>query len=373
MKKVIVKTSENSNNYPIFIGKNILKILPKVLKKHTKGTKKIAIIFDNNVPTKFKKILKKLLKNYDIFLETIKFNEKNKNFNTVEKILKKFLRNNLSRSDTLICVGGGIAGDVSSFVASILKRGINFVNIPTTLLSQNDSSIGGKTGVNTDEGKNIIGTFYQPKFVIIETEFLKSLSRREILCGYAEILKHAIIKDKKFFAWLNKNSKEILQLKNDKLLISAITKSCKVKRHFVLKDTHESNLRMQLNFGHTFAHSLEALHGYSKKLNHGEAVLIGILLATKLSVIKKVCNDKEANKIFEHYKNQKINFNFKNVVPKNKINKIISLMINDKKNNDNKINFILLKKIGKTTSPGDHKLSTSELKKYFPKLINFNF
>ena len=130
---------------------------------------------------------------------------------------------------------------------------------------------------------------------------------------------------------------------------------------------------MKLNFGHTFAHSLEALHGFSKKLNHGEAVLIGMLLATKLSMIKKVCNIKDANKIFDHYKNQKINFNLKNFVPKNKMNKIISLMINDKKNNDNKINFILLKKIGKTTSPGDHKLSTSELKKYFPKLINFNF
>ena len=181
------------------------------------------------------------------------------------------------------------------------------------------------------------------------------------------------IKDKKFFAWLNKNSNDILQLKNDKLLISAITKSCKVKRHFVLKDTHESNLRMQLNFGHTFAHSLEALHGFSKKLNHGEAVLIGMLLATKLSMIKKVCNIKEANKIFDHYKNQKINFNLKNFVPKNKINKIISLMINDKKNNDNKINFILLKKIGKTTNSGDHKLSASELKKYFPKLIDLNF
>ena len=125
------------------------------------------------------------------FSKIINFNEKNKNFNTVGKLLKRLLKKNLSRSDTLICVGGGIAGDVSSFVASILKRGINFVNIPTTLLSQNDSSIGGKTGVNTDYGKNIIGTFYQPKFVIIETEFLKSLSRREILCGYAEILKHA--------------------------------------------------------------------------------------------------------------------------------------------------------------------------------------
>ena len=373
MKKVLVKTSENSNNYPIFIGKNILKILPMALKKYTTGTKKIAIIFDDNVPIKFKKLLKKLLKNYDVFFETTKFNEKNKNFNTVDRLLKKFLKKNLSRSDTLICVGGGIAGDVSSFVASILKRGINFVNIPTTLLSQNDSSIGGKTGVNTVYGKNIIGTFYQPKFVIIETEFLKSLSKREILCGYAEILKHAIIKDKRFFTWLNKNSKEILKLKNDKLLISAITKSCKVKRHFVLQDTLESNLRMQLNFGHTFAHSLEALHGYSNKLNHGEAVLIGMLLATKLSLIKKVCKIEDANKIFEHYKSQEIKFNLENIVPKNKINKIISLMINDKKNNDDKINFILLKKIGKTTSPGDYKLSTSELKKYFPRLINLNF
>ena len=147
-------------------------------------------------------------------------------------------------------MGGGITGDVSGFVASIFKRGLNFINIPTTLLAQVDSSIGGKTGVNSKRGKNLIGSFFQPKLVISDTAFLKSLPKKEMVCGYAEILKHSIIKDKNFFNWLKSNTKFLLSKEKSKL-IYAIKKSCEIIKYFVNKDVNERILRMKLNFCHT--------------------------------------------------------------------------------------------------------------------------
>ena len=189
---------------------------------------------------------------------------------------------NFNRNDCLISVGGGITGDVSGFAASTFKRGLKFVNIPTTLLSQVDSSIGGKTGINTKHGKNLIGTFYQPSLVISDIDFLKSLPKREIICGYGEILKHAIIADKKFFSFLNKNRSEVLNLKSP-LIEKAIFKSCSIKKKVVETDEKEMGQRKILNFGHTFAHAFEATLGYSKKLNHGEAVILGVKMLQNLA------------------------------------------------------------------------------------------
>ena len=173
---------------------------------------------------------------------------------------------NLNRSDLIIGFGGGITGDVASFVASIFKRGINFINFPTTLLAQVDSAVGGKTGVNSFQGKNLIGTFYQPKLVISDTLFLKSLSRKEMICGYAEILKHSLIRDKIFFEFLKKNFIKILS-HNHKVLEKTIYKSCLIKKEIVEKDDKEKNIRKVLNLGHTFAHAYEATIGYNKGLN----------------------------------------------------------------------------------------------------------
>ena len=183
---------------------------------------------------------------------------------TVNYFLKILLSKNFNRSDLIIAVGGGITGDVAGFVASIFKRGINFINIPTTLLAQVDSAIGGKTGVNSNYGKNLIGSFYQPKLVISDTSFINSLPKKEMICGFAEILKHSIIKDKKFFNWLEKNTKFNFR-KKKKELIYAIKKSCEIKMYFVNQDVNEKNLRMILNFGHTFAHAIEVKNNYSKK------------------------------------------------------------------------------------------------------------
>ena len=362
MKNQEIKFKNSNQNYSILIGNNILRLLPKKLKLICPLTKKIAIIIDNKVPDTFVKILKNNLKNYDLLFLPFLANEKNKSLKNVNFYLNKILKKNFNRTDLIISVGGGITGDVTAFVASIFKRGINFINIPTTLLAQVDSAIGGKTGVNSNYGKNLIGSFYQPKLVISDTAFLNSLSKKEMVCGYAEILKHSIIKDKKFFLWLKKNTKKIL-LKKPKELTYAIKKSCQIKIYFVNKDINEKNLRMILNFGHTFAHAIEVKNNYSNKITHGEAVLSGMILVAKLSLIKKVCNAKTVNEIKQIYNEHNLNYTYAAYLKSAEIKKLIPYLKNDKKNNDNKVNFILLKKIGQTTLPNKYKISIDSLKK----------
>ncbi len=362
MKNQEIKFKGKNNNYSILIGQNTLKFLSKKIKVLCPKTKKIAIIIDKNVPLKFKIELKKKLKNYNIFFLAFSASEKNKSFNTVNYFLNILLVKNFNRSDLIIGVGGGITGDVVGFIASIFKRGINFINIPTTLLAQVDSAIGGKTGINSTQGKNLIGSFYQPKLVINDTSFINSLSKKEMICGYAEILKHSIIKDKKFFNWLEENSSYILA-KKTKYLAYAIKKSCQIKLHFVNRDVNEKGLRMILNFGHTFAHAIEVQNNYSKNITHGEAVLSGIILASKLSVVMKICTLSTLEKIKNIYIKNNLTFAYKRYSKQSSINKLIPYLKNDKKNDDSKINFILLKTIGKTAMPNKSKISIYSLRK----------
>ena len=361
MKVHELKFKNYFQNYSIIIGNNSLSIIHKKIKKLCPKTKKIALIFDNKVPRKFKYILKKKLKDYETFFFPFNATEKSKSLRTVDSLLKKMLLKNLNRSDLIIGVGGGITGDVSGFVASIYKRGVNFINVPTTLLAQADSAIGGKTGVNSAQGKNLIGSFYQPKLVINDTAFLSSLPKKEMICGYAEILKHSIVKDKNFFNWLNKNTKYILS-KKIKELSYAIKKSCEIKIYYVVRDTNEKSLRMILNFGHTFAHAIEVKNNYSKKISHGEAVLSGMILVTRLSLVKKVCSKNTLRKIEEIYEKNNLKYTFEKYRNYKLINSLIPFLKNDKKNDDDRINFVLLKKIGKTTTPGKYKISIHSLK-----------
>ena len=362
MKNSEIKFKNKNCNYSILIGKNTLNILPEKIKFLCPKAFKIAIIIDKKVPSKFYKQIKKKLKNYDLIFLSFNANEKNKSIDTVNYYLRILLSKNFNRSDLIIGVGGGITGDVAGFIASIFKRGVNFINIPTTLLAQVDAAIGGKTGVNSKYGKNLIGSFYQPKIVISDLSFVDSLSKKEMICGYAEILKHSIIKDKKFFYWLKKNTKLILSKKIPELTY-AIKKSCQIKIFFANQDVNEKNLRMILNFGHTFAHAIEAQNNYSKRISHGEAVLSGMILATKLSVIKKVCSSNTLDEIKNIYTKNNLNYLYERYNQQNKIKKLIPYLKTDKKNNDKKINFILLKKIGKTLMPNKSKFSVNNLKK----------
>ena len=364
--KLIVKT--NSEKYHIIIGRNLISNLSQIFEKNSINFKKCLLVLDKNIPNRFVKKISKSLKRYEIYKFIYNANEKNKNQKNVNKILNLLLKKNFSRDDCLISIGGGITGDVAGFAASLFKRGLKFVNIPTTLLSQVDSSVGGKTGINTSLGKNLIGSFYQPKIVISDVNFLKSLPFREIVCGYAEIIKHALIANKKFYKFLNKNINEILKLKSP-TIEKSIYESCKVKKLIVEKDEKEKNLRKILNFGHTFAHAYEASLNFSKKLNHGEAVILGMKSAFEFSHNKKFINYKEFDSAIKHLNNSHFPISIKNYFTIKKINQVVSFMMRDKKNNSKNINLMLIKKIG---GPIIEKKFSSDTIKFFLKkrLIN---
>ena len=341
--KLHVKTQ--NQKYPIFIGNKILNKLHVFLKKNLINFNQCLVIADKNVPKKLvNKILNSLPKK-GVLIYYFNASEKNKNQKSIDNVLSILLSKNFNRNDCIISVGGGITGDVSGFVASIFKRGLKFVNIPTTLLSQVDSSIGGKTGINSKYGKNLIGAFYQPSLVISDINFLKSLPKREIICGYGEILKHALIVDRKFFNFLNINGPKVINLESP-LIEKTIFKSCSIKKKVVEADEKEMGIRKILNFGHTFAHAYEATLGYSKKLNHGEAVILGIKTAAKFSLINKIFNIKEFKLIENHLNKLKLPRNITKYFSTKDLNKILSFMKKDKKNITNKLNLVLLKNIG---------------------------
>ena len=355
MKPIKLNVKTKSENYPIIIGSNIIKDLTLYLNKNSINFNQCLLVIDKKVPSKMISKITKSLRGKKISKFLFNANEKNKNLKNINKILQILLNKNFSRLDCVIGIGGGITGDVSGFVASLYKRGLRFINIPTTLLSQVDSSIGGKTGVNTKEGKNLIGSFYQPKIVISDTEFLKSLPRREIICGYGEIFKHSLILNKIFYKYLNNNSKNILNLKSP-FIEKAIFESCKIKKLVVEKDENEKGIRKILNFGHTFAHAYEAALRYSKRLNHGEAVILGIITALKFSLDVKLMKIKEYNQIIKHVSKMNLPSSIKiYFLPKN-LNTILNYMMKDKKNISKKINLILLKKIGSTVINNEYNI-----------------
>ena len=368
MSQIKLKVNTVTQKYPILIGSNLISKLSKIFRDNSIQFKQCLLIVDKNIPKKAINTLRRSLKNKKNFLFFIKVNEINKSQKNINKILDLLLKKNFSRQDCLIAVGGGITGDLGGFAASIFKRGLQFINIPTTLLSQVDSSVGGKTGINTKYGKNLIGSFYQPKLVISDSDFLKTLPKREIICGYGEILKHSLIAKKKFFRFLQKNISHILKLKSP-FIEKAIYESCKIKKLVVEKDEKEKNLRKILNFGHTFAHAYEASLGFSKKLNHGEAVLLGISTAIKFSLKKKILRYEEYDLIKKHLENAELPNDIRNYFSLKSINKILIFMIKDKKNNSNDINLILLKKIGETII--NKKYSKKHLKEFLRnELIN---
>ena len=327
--KLIVRTK--SETYPILIGSNIIKDLSKHLYENSINFDQCLLIIDKKVPNRMISKITKSLRKKKIFKFFFNATEKNKNQNNVNKILQILLNKNFSRQDCVITIGGGITGDVGGFAASLYKRGLQFINLPTTLLSQVDSSVGGKTGVNTNAGKNLLGSFYQPKIVVSDTDFLKSLPKREIICGYGEIFKHSLILNKKFYRYLDNNAAKILNLKTP-FIEKAIFESCKIKKTIVEKDEKEKGIRKILNFGHTFAHAYEATLGYSKILNHGEAVILGIITALRFSLDIRLIKIKEYETIIKHIFKIKLPSNIKNYFsPKNLNTQFYHLWLKTKK------------------------------------------
>ena len=336
-KQILIKTK--SKKYKIFIENGSINTY---LKSELRTDSKKFIIVDSKVSKKINKIIKN---KKNVFLITVKGSEKLKSINSYWKIISKLLQKKIDRSSTIISIGGGTVGDLCGFISNTILRGVKFSLIPTTLLSQVDSSIGGKNGINSKYGKNLIGTFYQPDIVIIDPTILRSLPLKQLRSGYAEIVKHALINDKNFYIWLKKNLKNILLLKKNPLCY-AILKSIKIKEKYVTSDEKEklvnSSSRAMLNFGHTFGHALESINKYRSNLSHGEAISIGMILATKISYRMKNIRRSELDDIIYHFKQAGLPYSTKSMIN----DKLYKAITADKKNTNNKINLILLKKVG---------------------------
>ncbi|MDC3055142.1 3-dehydroquinate synthase [Candidatus Pelagibacter sp.] len=367
MKQKIIKVKTKSKNYEVHIGTNLFPKLKNILKTNKVLFSKCLIVIDSKIPKKFRTLLLKNLKNQNIYTLNFNANEKNKSYLSIDKIHNVLFKNNFYREDCIISFGGGITGDVVGYAASTYKRGIKFINIPSTLLAQVDSSIGGKTGINNKFGKNLVGSFYQPDLVISDINLLRTLPKREIICGYAEILKSSLIDSKKNFVFLDKNFNKILNLKGN-FIINAILNSCLLKKKIIEKDEKEKNLRKSLNLGHTFAHAYEATLGYSKKLNHGEAVIFGLMNAVNFSKEKKIISDPNSELINNHIKKIEIKNKFKDLFNKRKITSILNFMKSDKKNKSDSINLILIRNFGKLNL--NYQAKPGELNKFLLKELN---
>lgn len=271
--------------------------------------------------------------------------ESTKSFPAFAQLMNTLLDQRPDRGTMLIALGGGVIGDVTGFAASIMLRGVDFIQIPTTLLAQIDSSVGGKTGINARQGKNLIGSFYQPRLVLADVTTLVTLPRRELLSGYAEMIKYGLINDPGFFAWLEEHGAALLAGNTD-LRIHAIRRCCTAKADIVAKDEREQAQRALLNLGHTFGHALEAETGFSDTLLHGEAVAIGLSLAFRLSARLGFCAESDAKRTHALLEAAGLPTSPRDVRPKWDIDRLMQHMHQDKKARDGKLIFVLARGIG---------------------------
>lgn len=292
----------------------------------------ILIITDDNVYKKQLEYFIKVFKHKIIYEYIISSGEDSKNLGTYEEIIRYCIQNNLSRKSLVLAFGGGVVGDLAGFVASTYMRGVDLIQVPTTLLSQVDSSIGGKTGVNIGVYKNIVGSFYQPELVYINVNALKTLHKDEFIGGLAEVIKYALVYDYEFLDYLIENSEDILNLNENKLLY-IISKCVNIKLDIVRKDEKENDLRRILNLGHTFGHGIEKLG----RLSHGFAVSIGTVMAFKFSLKRGYINNDYYNKLMEVYNLYNLPTTFYDIDSKD----IVNIMKKDKKNSFGKFNLVI--------------------------------
>ena len=277
MRTLTVDLAERS--YPIHIGAGILQD-PELFRPHL-ASRKVAIVSNDTVAPLYLDTLRQTLHDYQLTEIILPDGESYKDWPTLQKVFDGLLQDRHDRKTTLIALGGGVAGDMTGFAAACYQRGVSFIQVPTTLLSQVDSSVGGKTGINHELGKNMIGAFYQPKAVIIDTNTLSTLPARELSAGLAEVIKYGLICDAPFMDWLEQHMQQLVQL-NPAALTEAIERSCQAKARVVAEDERESGIRAILNLGHTFGHAIETEMGYGNWL-HGEAVSAGTVMALYMS------------------------------------------------------------------------------------------
>lgn len=274
--------------------------------------------------------------------------EQSKSFETYHVLAEELLHHGIDRNSLIIALGGGVVGDLAGFLAATVLRGVDVVQIPTTLLAQVDSSVGGKTGINTQKGKNLIGAFYPPRAVFMGLDMLSTLESRQMKAGYAEVVKYGLINDPDFFDWLRENGASLLQQKTD-ILSHAVLKSCQAKADIVQADEKEKGMRALLNLGHSFGHAIEALAGYNGRVLHGEAVAMGIVMAAALSVQQKLMTEGELDRIKNHFENLDIQTqpNAHDATLLWSVDDFLAAMMHDKKVINGRLHLILMKGIGK--------------------------
>jgi 3-dehydroquinate synthase len=335
-----LKVNLGPRSYEILIGQGIIERLLDFLS--SKRYSQAGIVTNETLWEIYRKTLEDISKKAPARLFIIPDGEQYKDILWFYHLHGRLLENRFDRRSVLIAFGGGVIGDLTGFVASTYMRGIDYIQVPTTLLAQVDSSVGGKTAVNHPLGKNMIGTFYQPVFVLIDTEFLKTLPRREFLAGMAEVIKYGIIWDRSFFNYLRDNSKRILDLEHDTLK-EIIKRSCLIKAEVVSRDERESGLRSILNYGHTIGHAIETVTGYTRYL-HGEAVAMGMYAEALIGFLKSLCPKEVPELITETMKALGIN---PYIPPDLKTSSMITSMKIDKKSLSGRIRAIIPQEIGK--------------------------
>jgi len=326
-----IQVGVEKNSYPIYIGEDLLSnFLGEI-----KDSSKFMLITDTTIERIYGSQIQEQMGHLDLYKYVVCAGEESKNIQTVIEIISEMMKYQFSRHDKIIAFGGGVIGDLAGFTASVYMRGISFIQIPTTLLSQVDSSVGGKTGVNMPQGKNMVGTFYQPEIVIIDTTVLKSLPLRELISGIGEVIKYGIMEDYLLFKYIEKNLDMVLGI--DQQVITSIVKNCcEIKARIVAKDEKENNIRKNLNLGHTLAHALEAITEY-KTYTHGEAVLIGIYHESKIAKQLGLIEEEYYQEIVQCIEKLGISVE----ISMYSSEYCLELMCKDKKNRNEKISFIL--------------------------------
>ncbi|HYJ34566.1 MAG TPA: 3-dehydroquinate synthase [Rhizomicrobium sp.] len=343
-EKITVGLGERA--YDIHVGGGLLKRAGELLKPLAKGV--VPVVTDSHVADIHLPALLEGLRQAGLDARAIVMppGEVSKSFAGLERLSGALLDMEIDRKGLVVALGGGVIGDLTGFAAGVLKRGVAFAQIPTTLLAQVDSSVGGKTAINATQGKNLIGLFHQPRIVIADTSLLGTLPRRELLAGYAEVAKYGALGDAQFFEWLELKAAKALA-GDEKAMVKAVAHSCRMKAEIVARDERETGDRALLNLGHTFGHALEAATGFSDRLVHGEGVAIGMALAFRLSVTLGLCPGQDAERFVRHLKAVGLPSSIGDIAgARPGAGELMRHMAHDKKVTDGKLTFILLRGLG---------------------------
>jgi 3-dehydroquinate synthase len=354
---ITVEVALGTRTYDIIIGRGVLPSLGARIKALRPGVR-TAIVTDRTVASHWLEATEASLAEAGIPTSSfvVEEGEGSKSYAGLEKVSEALISAKIERNDLVIALGGGVVGDLAGFAASILRRGVDFVQVPTSLLAQVDSSVGGKTGINSPKGKNLLGAFHQPVLVVADTAVLDTLSPRQFRSGYAEVAKYGALGDEAFFAWLEANHAEIVR--GGAAREHAIATSCRAKAGVVARDERENGERALLNLGHTFGHALEAVTGFSDRLFHGEGVSVGMVLAAQLSAQLGMLADADAQRVQRHLAEVGLPTRLQDIAGFTQegladADALMALMAQDKKVKRGRLTFILLEAVGQAVIAGD--------------------